>query len=103
MQRISDGDIRSPNLSLTIILIVLFLIFTKEMKKLVLLLAVVFSVSLFSCTGTAEQAAEAVDSAATEMIDSAAAVVDSTVNAAVDSAKAEVAEVADSVKAAVTE
>ena len=55
------------------------------------------------CSEAPEQAAEAVDSAATEVIDSAAAVVDSTVNATVDSAKAEVAEAADSVKAAVTE
>ena len=41
------------------------------MKKLVLLLAVVFSVSLFSC-GNAEKA-EAVDTTAVEAVDSAAA------------------------------
>ena len=46
------------------------------MKKLVLLLAVVFSVSLFSC-GNAEKAeavdTAAVDTAAVEAVDSAAA------------------------------
>ena len=73
------------------------------MKKLVLLLAVVFSVSLFSCTGTAEQAAEAVDSTATEMVDTLAATVDSAATAAVDSAAAAVTEAVDSTKAAVAE
>lgn len=73
------------------------------MKKLVLLLAVVFSVSLFSCTGNAEQAAETVDSAATEMVDTLAATVDSAATAAVDSAAAAVTEAVDSTKAAVAE
>ncbi len=73
------------------------------MKKLVLLLAVVFSVSLFSCTGNAEQAAEAVDSTATEMVDTLAATVDSAATAAVDSAAAAVTEAVDSTKAAVAE
>ncbi len=41
------------------------------MKKLVLLLAVVFSVSLFSCGGSNE-AAEAVDTVAVEEVDSVA-------------------------------
>lgn len=66
------------------------------MKKLVLLLAVVFSVSLISCTEKAENAAETVDSVATEAVEA----VDSTAAAAVDSAAATVAEAADSVKAA---
>lgn len=66
------------------------------MKKLVLLLAVVFSVSLISCTEKAENATEAVDSVATEAVEA----VDSTAAAAVDSAAATVAEAADSVKAA---
>jgi len=42
-----------------------FLILNKEMKKLVLLLAVVFSVSLFSCSN-AEQTTENTDTLATE-------------------------------------
>ncbi len=53
-------------------IVLLFLIFT-EMKKLVLLLAVVFSVSLFSC-GNAEKAA-ATDSVA--VVDTLAAPADS--------------------------
>lgn len=56
------------------------------MKKLVLLLAVVFSVSLFSC-GNAEATTEAADSAA---VDTAAAVADTAAavdTAAVDSVK----------------
>ncbi|MBQ9219231.1 MAG: entericidin [Muribaculaceae bacterium] len=73
------------------------------MKKLVLLLAVVFSVSLFSCTGNADQAAQAVDSAATEVVDTVAATVDSAATAAVDTAAAAVNEVVDSAKAAVEE
>ena len=58
------------------------------MKKLVLLLAVVFSVSLFSC-GNAEKA-EAVDTAAVEAVDSAAAdtaAVDTVAPAAAEEAK----------------
>ncbi|MDE6248264.1 MAG: hypothetical protein K2M29_00975 [Paramuribaculum sp.] len=55
------------------------------MKKLVLVFAVAFSASLFSC-GNSEKAAEAVDTAAVvveevaveEVVDSAAAVSDST-------------------------
>ncbi len=67
------------------------------MKKLVLLLAVVFGMSMVSCTGNAEQNAEATaDSPATvveETIDTAAAVVD-TAAAAVDTAVAKVEEAA---------
>ncbi|MDE5656118.1 MAG: hypothetical protein K2I19_03470 [Muribaculaceae bacterium] len=56
------------------------------MKKLVLMLAVAFSVSLFSCgNGEANQAADSVDSAATtEVVE--AAVVEETVDSAADSA-----------------
>ncbi|MGM9845305.1 MAG: hypothetical protein ACI30K_03650 [Muribaculaceae bacterium] len=56
------------------------------MKKLVLLLAVVFSVSLFSC-GNAEKAAEATDSVAADsaVVEEVAAPADS-VAAAADSA-----------------
>lgn len=71
------------------------------MKKLVLLLAVVFSVSLFSCTNTAETTEATVDSAIEATVDSAAAVVDtaaqkvdSAAAAVVDSAKQTVEEVA---------
>ena len=63
------------------------------MKKLVLALAVIASVSMISCTNTAEQTAEeAVDSTAVveEVVDSAAAVVDSAA-AVVDSAAVEAA------------
>ena len=70
------------------------------MKKLVLLLAVVFSVSLFSC-GNVEHAAEAVDSAATEAVeavDSTAAAAADTVKAAADTAAAKVEAAVDSVK-----
>lgn len=65
------------------------------MKKLVLLAAVVFSVSLLSCTGngegttTTDSLVATVDSAATAVVDSAAAVVDSAA-AAVDSLAAQV-------------
>ena len=69
------------------------------MKKLVLLLAVVFSVSLFSCTNTAETTEATVDSAIEATVDSAAAVVDTPAQkvdsaAVVDSAKQTVEEVA---------
>ena len=63
------------------------------MKKLVLALAVIASVSMISCTNNAEQATEAaVDTTAVveEVVDSAAAVVDSTA-AVVDSAATEAA------------
>jgi len=64
------------------IIVLLFKKFT-EMKKLVLLLAVVFSVSLFSC-GNADKNAAAADSTAdTTQVDSAA-----TDSAATDSAAA---------------
>lgn len=66
------------------------------MKKLVLLLAVVFGVSFVSC-GNAEQAAEAVDSAVVDSAVVDSAVVDSvadTAAAVVDSAAAVVEEAA---------
>jgi TRAP-type C4-dicarboxylate transport system permease large subunit len=67
---------------------------TKEMKKLVLALAVIASVSMISCTNnnTEATAEEAVDTTAVveEVVDSAAAVVDSTA-AVVDSAATEAA------------
>lgn len=68
------------------------------MKKLVLLLAVVFSVSLFSC-GNGEKKAEATDSVAADTV-VVAAEVDSVV-APVDSAAADtvVAEVVEAVAA----
>ena len=68
------------------------------MKKLVLLLAVVFSVSLFSC-GNGEKKAEATDSVAADTV-VVAAKVDSVV-APVDSAAADtvVAEVVEAVAA----
>ena len=72
------------------------------MKKLVLLLAVVFGMSMVSCTGTAEQAGEAIDSVAaevTEVVDSAAAAVDSTVAAAADTVAAAAEKVAEEAKA----
>ncbi len=58
----------------------------KKMKKLVLMLAVAFSLSLFSCgNGEATKAADSVDSAATpEVVE--AAVVEETVDSAADSA-----------------
>ena len=57
--------------------ILFYYLIKKEMKKLVLLLAVVFSASLFSC-GNSEKAAEATDSVAVveetvEVVDSVAA------------------------------
>ena len=61
---------------------------TKEMKKLVLALAVIASVSMISCTNNAEQTTEAAEEAVEaveEVVDSAAAVVDSAA-AVVDSA-----------------
>ena len=64
------------------------------MKKLVLLAAVVFSVSLLSCTGngegnaTTDSLVATVDSAATATVDTAAAVVDSAA-ATVDSLAAQ--------------
>ncbi len=62
------------------------------MKKLVLLLAVVFSASLFSC-GNSEKAAEATDSVAVvdsvEVVDSAAVVADSAAVVADSAAVAE--------------
>ena len=68
------------------------------MKKLVLLLAVAFSVSLFSCGGAKTEAG------ANDSVDTTAATVDSTAKAdtaaVVDStAKADTAAKADSVKA----
>ena len=68
------------------------------MKKLVLLLAVVFSVSLFSC-GKGEKKAEATDSVAADTVVVAAEV--DTVVAPVDSAAADtvVAEVVEAVAA----
>jgi hypothetical protein len=66
----------------------------KEMKKLVLALAVIASVSMISCTNnnTEATAEETVDSTAVveEVVDSAAAVVD-TAAAVVDSAATEAA------------
>lgn len=70
------------------------------MKKLVLLLAVVFSVSLFSC-GNGEKKAEATDSVAADTV--VAEVVDSTVVAPVDSAAATDTVVAEVVEAVVAE
>ncbi len=71
------------------------------MKKLVLLLAVVFGVSFVSCNQAenAEAAADstAVDSTVEAVVDSAAAVVDSAV-ATVDSAAAEAAAPAEEAK-----
>ncbi len=69
------------------------------MKKLVLLLAVVFSVSLFSC-GNGEKKAEATDSVAAAAEEVVAAEVD-TIVAPVDSAAADtvVAEVVEAVAA----
>ena len=72
----------------TEILIVLLFKITKKMKKLVLALAVIASVSMISCTNNAEQATEAAEEtveAVEETVDSAAAVVDSAA-AVVDSA-----------------
>ena len=62
------------------------------MKKLVLALAVIASVSMISCTNTAEQTAEeAVDTTAVveEVVDSAAAVVDSAAAVVEEAAPAE--------------
>lgn len=50
------------------------------MKKLVLVLAVAFSASLFSCGNKAENAAEAVDSTEVEAVEETAAVVDTLTN-----------------------
>ena len=74
----------------------------REMKKLVLLLAVVFGMSMVSCTGTAEQAQEVADSVAaevTEVVDSADAAVDSTVANAAEAVADKAQEIADSAKA----
>ena len=71
-----------------------YLNYTRKMKKLVLALAVIASVSMISCTNnnTEATAEEAVDTTAVveEVVDSAAAVVDSTA-AVVDSAATEAA------------
>ena len=71
------------------------------MKKLVLLLAVVFGMSLVSCQNAAEQTAENADSVAaevTEMVDTVKAATDSVVADAAEAVdKAQ--EVADSAKA----
>ena len=72
--------------------IVLLFNLEKKMKKLVLLLAVVFSVSLFSCGGANTEAAatDSVDSVAadtTVVVDSAAADTAAVDTAAADSAK----------------
>ena len=64
------------------LLIVLFIKITKEMKKLVLALAVIASVSMISCTNNAEQATE---TAAEETVEAVEATAD-TVAAVVDSA-----------------
>ena len=82
------------------------------MKKLVLLVAVIASVSMFSCTGTTEGSASTSDSAAVDtaaveqVVDSAKQVVDSVADAAkdavkeaVEDAKAEVKEAAEDVAA----
>ena len=72
------------------------------MKKLVLLLAVVFGMSMVSCNNAAEQTEEVADSVAaevTEMVDSAAAAVDSTVAAAADTVAAAAEAVAEEAKA----
>lgn len=66
------------------------------MKKLVLLLAVVFSVSFFSCNQT-EKVEATVDSAAA-IVDSAAATVDSAAAQVDTVAAAAVEEVKDAVK-----
>lgn len=50
------------------------------MKKLVLMLAVVFSASLFSCGNKAEQAAEAVDTVEAVATEEVVAVVDTLTN-----------------------
>lgn len=50
------------------------------MKKLVLMLAVVFSASLFSCGNKAEQAAEAVDTVEAAVVEETVAVVDTLTN-----------------------
>ena len=71
------------------------------MKKLVLALAVIASVSMISCTNNAEQATEeTVDSTAVveEVVDTTAAVVDSAA-AVVDSAAAVVEEPAEAAPA----
>lgn len=73
--------------------ILFYLLINKKMKKLVLLLAVVFSVSLFSCGGS-DKAAEATDSVAAdtvEVVETAVEVVDS---AAADSVVADTVAVA---------
>ncbi len=67
------------------------------MKKLVLVLAVAFSASLFSCGNKAENAAETTDTVATEITDvAAAAEVDTTLlndsTAVIDTTIAVVAE-----------
>lgn len=65
------------------------------MKKLVLMLAVAFSVSLFSCgNGEANKAADTVDSTAAP-VEEVAAVVEETVDSAADSATVVAAEVAE--------
>ena len=63
------------------------------MKKLVLLAAVVFSVSMIAC-GNKEQAAEAVEEATPEVVEEVAAVVDSI---APDSVEVAVAAAVDSI------
>ncbi len=66
------------------------------MKKLVLMLAVAFSVSLFSCgNGEANKAADSVDSTATVAVEEVAAVVEETVDSAADSATVVAAEVVE--------
>lgn len=71
------------------------------MKKLVLMLAVMFSVSLVSCNNKADNAAETAEAPVVEetvveeaavVVDSAAAEADSTVAAAAEEAPAAVAE-----------
>ena len=71
-----------------------------EMKKLVLLVAVIASVSMFSCTGT-QEASTSVDSTKVEdttMVDSLAAAVDSTVTEAAEAAKDAVKDAAEEAK-----
>jgi len=71
------------------------------MKKLVLLLAVVFSVGMISCDTTANQGSQndsaATDSAATEIVEK----VDSAVTEAGDSVKAAAGEAVEKVEGAV--
>jgi len=76
-------------------IVLLFNLIFKKMKKLVLLLAVAFGVSLYSCGSneTAQTEEAPVEEVATEEVVAVEAPADTTVAAAVDSTATEVAPV----------